>query len=66
MHASALHAIDAPWRMIQKIRDIAEVTISSGSLLNLCNIFTSGTKNDAVNEGKQMTKLWFRKFQLQG
>lgn len=34
LDASALHAIDAPWLMIQKIRDIADVTISSGSLLN--------------------------------
>ncbi|MBJ6362143.1 hypothetical protein ACFOQM_12655 [Paenibacillus sp. GCM10012307] len=52
--------------MIQKIRDITEVSLSSSSMLDLSYIFTPGTKNDTVNEGKQMTKLRFREFQLQG
>jgi hypothetical protein len=64
-HSSALHTIHAPWRMIQEIGDTAEMTIVFRGVLNLRHIFTSGTENDAVNEGEQMAKLGFRKSQLQ-
>ena len=52
--------------MIQKIRRIAQVTIASSGISDLRHILTSRTQNDAVDEGKQMAELRFRKFQLQG
>nr|WP_237712510.1 hypothetical protein [Paenibacillus elgii] len=62
---SALHTIHTPWRMIQEIRNTAQMTAVFGSVLNLCDILASSTENDAMDQSKQMPKLRFRKFQLQ-
>lgn len=35
------------------------------SVLNLRDIFTSGTENDAMDQSEQMIQLWFGKFQFQ-
>ena len=48
------------WETIN-LHNYTDSTTSSGSLIDLRYIFTSGTKNNAVNDGKQMTKLGFRK-----
>jgi hypothetical protein len=49
LHPPALHAIDAPRRMIQKMGDAAQMTILPGRVANLRNVLPPGTKNDAVN-----------------
>jgi hypothetical protein len=57
LYPSALHAIHTPWRMIQEIGDTAQMTVIFGSVLDLRDIFTPGTKNDAMDESKQMSEL---------
>ncbi|MEK3695476.1 hypothetical protein NYE33_00440 [Paenibacillus sp. FSL R10-2199] len=47
VHTSALHTIDTPRGVIQKICGVAQVTIALGRLLDLGNILSSGTQNDA-------------------
>lgn len=57
LHPFALKTINASRRMIQEIRHIAQMTAAFSCMLNLCDIPTSRTKNDAVNECKQMAEL---------
>nr|WP_233167559.1 hypothetical protein [Paenibacillus roseus] len=64
-HTPPLHTTHAPGRVIQKVRYVTQMTIPTGCISNLRHILTSSTQNDAMDEGKQMTELWLRKFQLQ-
>ena len=50
--------------VIQKIGDAAQMTILPCSVSDLRNVLTSGTKNDAMNQGKQVISLGFRKLQF--
>jgi hypothetical protein len=47
--------------MIQKIGDAAQMTVLPSSVANLRNVLTPGTKNDAMNERKQVISLGLRK-----
>jgi hypothetical protein len=64
VHASTLHTIDAPRRMIQEIGDAAQMTILPCSIAYLRDIFAPSTKNDAMNESVQVIPLRSRKLQL--
>ncbi|KPV59668.1 hypothetical protein QJ48_09770 [Paenibacillus sp. A3] len=41
------------------------MTVVFGSLLYLCDILASGAENDTMDQSKQMSELWFGKFQFQ-
>lgn len=51
------HTIGVPRRMIRKIGDAAQMTILPSCVANLRNVLTPGTKNDAMNERKQVIPL---------
>jgi hypothetical protein len=48
-----------------EVGDAAQMTMLPGSVSDLCNVLASGTKNDTMNERKQVIQLGFRTLQLQ-